>query len=46
MSHPSELQVDDICKISNMVINTDDLTVDDQTLFTLDYVNGLVAAYA
>jgi dephospho-CoA kinase len=46
MNHSSELQIDDIAKVCNVVINTDDLTVEDQTLFTLDYVNSLVGTYA
>lgn len=45
-NHPSEMEIDQISQISNATINTDDLTVDDQTLFTLDYVNSLVGAYA
>lgn len=45
-NHPSEMEIDQIAQIANAVINTDDLTVDDQTLFTLDYVSSLVGAYA
>lgn len=46
MNHISELQIDNIMPISDLVIDTTDLTVDSQKDLTVQFVSSIVNAYA
>lgn len=46
MNHISEKQIDSISEIANLVMSTDDLTIQEQSSFTLDFVSSLVGVYA
>ena len=45
-NHISEQQIDDIKEMATLVINTDNMTVAEQTAKTLEFVNSRVGQYA
>lgn len=45
-SHKSEQQMDEIKDLASLVINTDNLSIQDQTDMTIQLINSLVSAYA
>lgn len=45
-SHKSEQQIDDIKKMSSLVMNTDNMSIQDQTSATVNVITSLVGMYA
>lgn len=45
-NHKSEQQIDLIKEMASLVINTDDMSIQDQTYVTIDVVNSLVGIHA
>jgi len=45
-NHTSELQMDDVCKMADLVMDTDDKTVESQAALTAEFVRSLVGVYA
>lgn len=46
MNHHSELQVDDIAKISDLVMDTSEMSVETQKGLTSEFISSLVGVYA
>ncbi len=45
-NHKSELQIDQIKDMASLVVNTDDISVQEQTAKTIDVVHSMVGLYA
>jgi len=46
LNHVSELQMDEVCELADLVMNTDDKTVDSQAALTAEFVRSVVGVYA
>ena len=46
MNHPSELQIDDIATISDLVMDTTDMSIEEQKGLTSEFVASMVGVYA
>lgn len=46
LNHISELQMDDVCKMADLVIDTDDKTIESQSGITAEFVRSMVGIYA